>query len=189
MEPAVDFVVMNLHVRVPAIDELRETREREPLHAHFRGPAAAVPFRGDLDHDVVHTHAVLGRIPRELRAVGPPLVLPGKLLGGNGIGVARPLGEQFVEHFVLARFDWRDLGFPEACEVRQWRRHGSNELPFAQRRHEFEAQRLFVRLRQLVRPSRLAESRRLLRLWLLRLWLLRLWLLRLWLLRHRRLLR
>ena len=41
MKTSVDFIVMDLHVVVPAVDKLCEVRESEPLHSHLRGQCLA----------------------------------------------------------------------------------------------------------------------------------------------------
>jgi hypothetical protein len=49
MESAVDDVVVEPDIGIPAVDELAEVREREPRHAQLGHEALALALRRQLD--------------------------------------------------------------------------------------------------------------------------------------------
>src|SRR6185436_14223332 len=61
VESADDFVVVQLHGLVPAVDELCEVRERETLHQHARLNGLATVLGHDLDCHPLDARSVRGR--------------------------------------------------------------------------------------------------------------------------------
>ncbi len=106
VEAPVDLVVVDLDFGIPAVDELREVRERQPRHRHLRRQLLAALRRRHVDDDVLDAHRVARRLLMEDRGVCLAVLSPRDArLGRAGSELARPGREPAIQHVVLARGD------------------------------------------------------------------------------------
>ncbi len=110
MKAAVDEVVVNLDLGIPSIDELREVRECDPVHAQLRDETLPVALRRELDEELLHAHRIGGRHVLEHGRVVLAGVAPRERLTRRvGVEVPRPRREAPAHGALLVareRADW-----------------------------------------------------------------------------------
>src|SRR6266478_2436997 len=75
VKAARDFIVMELHGRVPTIHQLSEMRKRKALHLQQGSQTLAIVLSGDLDDDALDVHVVGGGAPVQEGDVLPSFML------------------------------------------------------------------------------------------------------------------
>ena len=106
VEAAVDLVVVDLHLGIPAVDELREARERQPRHRELRRELLAALLRAHVDDDSFDAGRVADRHRPIHRRVRLAVLLPRDVLFRFARREAAGPGlEASAQHRVLARRD------------------------------------------------------------------------------------